>query len=329
MRYRVLIFSTLLVFFFTACSTNQPQVTPAPSIHNEVTATPKGTQVKPTGDVDEPNFNPYNFLTATDDEYVYYTALTGIFKVPHGGKGAEKLVDGEAIASITLHNSTIYYKDNADLCRVDKDGSNQRTLDIGHRVSSVTCRNDTLYILTLDDGTLDGVYYAADIASDSDVLTLKKQPKGCLAPNGDFYSREHIEGTELSTLYHISFENNKKTAIISDTVIIDYIVTDQFIYVYEVGGNIFKSDLDGQNYTKILEPIWQFYNYDNDWVYFKSEDGIERIHQYSGLREPLNWTSRFFDIVDDYLYGLDYSQSPVNVIRMLLPNGSLEYAPFE
>ena len=326
MRYRVLIFTILLVFFLTACSTNQTQQeTTPPPIHNEVTATPARTQEMPTGDVDEANFNPYNFLTASDGEYFYYTAFTGIFKVPHGGsKGAEKLVDGEAIDSITLHDSTIYYTDHADLCRVDKDGSNQMTLDIDHRVFSVTCRNDTLYILTSDDG-----YYAADIASDPDVLTLEKQPKGRLAPNGDFYSSENIKGTELSTLYHISLENNKKTAIISDAVIIDYIVTDQFIYVYEVSANIFKSDLDGQNYTKILNSIAQFYNYDNDWVYFISEDGFERIHQYSGLREPLNWTSRLFDIVDDYLYGLDYNQRPVNAIRMRLPNGSLEYAPFE
>lgn len=72
MRLKVFILALLFLFILASCSTNQTQDQPSPSTD---------TLTKPTDNEDKTYFNPYNHATESDGEHVFYSVLSGIYKI--------------------------------------------------------------------------------------------------------------------------------------------------------------------------------------------------------------------------------------------------------
>ena len=321
-----LTFSFFLLLFSGCVSTRQLEETPS-------SKDPQNTNsmfVKPDGSLDA-NYNQYHISTASDGKYVFYTELSGIYKIPVDGNRAQKILSGEAIRALTLHNSTIYYVDGFHLCKADKDGCNQTTIETDvetRNIVQVLCLQDTLHIsnLNLNNRAID--YFSCDIKSDPKKIELNELSFGFPTSNGTYYKIDSLPHVEKSYAIYRKSPSGKEEILIDSIDNHKYIITEQYIF-YSHDAGIWRCNQDGQGKRKIADAqnieTFRFVNYDGEWIYCSDHKTVFRLNQNTGEKEEYPaWHSSSFDIVNNYLYGYANKKK----IRMNVTGRNVEYSPF-
>ena len=306
------------------------------------------------GDVLDPKYNPYNYTTESDEEYVFYSDAKGIHKWPIKGGKTLLVLSEEKVRGIALHGAYIYYIKlglETTVYRIDKDGTNKVPLktnleDQRMFIEFIFCLQDTLYICSnlVDDPKKGLVYFLSHIAFDQDELEFFDAP-GIPTSRGAYYSAiaepsSPDAETAPYTLYLISADDNNRELIAGEIWgEPKYLITDN--YVFYIRGMsehsaLWRCDLYGQNHVEMIggNKIYLILNYDDDWIYGYAQQGIVcRINQETGeVEEYPNWPFRsihpYFNLVGEYLYGFDSEPVSLNDFRMNIGTGKVECATY-
>ncbi|MCL1853182.1 MAG: hypothetical protein FWF88_09155 [Peptococcaceae bacterium] len=308
------------------------------------------------GDVLDPYYNPYNYTTVTDGEYVFYCDAAGIFRWSVTSGETQLIVSEERVRGIVLHNSYVYYIISWDsaVYRINKDGKDRIALEtsFGNKrilLNTIHCFQDRLYIdCTVNIGEKsDGIInriLITDINDDENELILGEGPVIPTSRGASYIIENYTTGWEIAShaIYCVYPDGHRR--FIADGILSNpnYLITDNYIFYIKEDPQtsqsiVWRCNLDGENQTILVggHTIGILMNYDDEWVYgYMQNKALCRIHQASGhIEEYPAWphyaSNPCISIVGSYMYGFeDGYYYGGRVIRMHVDGGDIEYAPF-
>lgn len=322
----ILLSGAILLFAGCGDETGKPQ-------SGFSSGTVSGQKAEPVTYAYDPNENPLHRLIQKEQDQLYvYLRGEGICRIDTGnGNQKDLIVEAKKwLSNFYLHGEYLYFERDGVVGRTDKNGENYVELfRVPSQGDALTVRGNYLIIkkrteskqqfeiYNIQDDPIQP-QYVRTISSryDSGIRFDKRFYLDNDESAVDYLFRENVDGSGTIPLMKKKFEN--------------YLVTHNgiFYFNYNAQGEIWKSDFNGENVTKLCNPYTelgadaytdlQIVQYDKDWIYaYFSDTGEEknflRVNMETGqvqaLSTELSMPKSLLAIIDEIAYANIYDNS--------------------